>query len=128
MHPTYTVLLVEDDPTLGPLTADVLQFYGHTVYLVASVEEAIATLCAANDFDAVFLDLELGAERGESIVQEARRVSCALPEIIILSAQPMDQLHRVKSEIDACEVLQKPVSPRQLDAAIQRCAEKRRGD
>lgn len=121
----YSILLVEDDPALGPLTAYALSDYGHRVVLATSVPAAFTKLSAANDFDAILLDLELGAERGETLIEQLRTARCDVPEVIIVSAQPVDELRRVMRRIDACGALSKPCSVLELNAELQRCIDER---
>ena len=121
MNRRFSLLLVEDDPALGSVTAQALRFMGHEVSLVGSVGEAYARLEAANDFAAVLLDLELGSERGETLIERLRDASVRVPEIIILSAQPAFVLERAVRETAACGAIQKPVSLEQLTAEIERC-------
>jgi two-component system response regulator QseB len=125
----YSILLVEDDPALGPLTAYALSDFGHRVVLVTSVPAAFTRLFAANDFDAVLLDLELGTERGETLIEQLRIAHCDVPEVIIVSAQPPVELQRAMRRIDACAALGKPCSVRELNAELERCLDERaRGD
>jgi two-component system response regulator QseB len=125
----YSILLVEDDPALGPLTAYALSDFGHRVVLVTSVPAAFTRLFAANDFDAILLDLELGTERGETLIEQLRIAHCNVPEVIIVSAQPQVELQRAMRRIDACAALGKPCSVRELNAELERCLDERaRGD
>jgi two-component system response regulator QseB len=121
----YSILLVEDDPALGPLTAYALSDYGHRVVLVASVPAAFTKLSASNDFDAILLDLELGAERGETLIEQLRTAHCNVPEVIIVSAQPTAELHRAMRRIDACAAVSKPCTVLELNAELQRCLDDR---
>jgi DNA-binding NtrC family response regulator len=121
MKRRFSILLVEDDPTLGPVTAEALRFLGHAVSLADTVTGAYDCLEAANDFDALVLDLELGSERGETLIERLRAASLFIPEVIILSAQPPFVLARAARQTAACSAIQKPVSLEQLSAEIERC-------
>ncbi|HEX4480257.1 MAG TPA: response regulator [Rudaea sp.] len=90
---------------------------------------AFTRLFAANDFDAILLDLELGTERGETLIEQLRIAHCNVPEVIIVSAQPQVELQRAMRRIDACAALGKPCSVRELNAELERCLDERaRGD
>ncbi len=120
MRKGFTLLLVEDDPVLGPITAEALEMFGHATTVAATLGAAMTAL-HANTFDAIILDLELRGERGEHLVFRLRKEGLRIPDVVILSAQPKDILLRVQRELDACGALQKPASPEELIAELQRC-------
>ncbi len=121
MRRQFAILLVEDDPSLGPLTADALDFFGHAVTLVTDVQVAFERVAAANEFDAIVLDLELGCERGETLIERLVEADLAVPEVIIVSAQPATELMRAKNRLNACAALQKPTLANEIDAALNEC-------
>ncbi len=71
MKRKFVLLLVEDDPVLGPITAEALDIFGHATRLAATVSSAFEELCNT-DFDAIVLDLQLGADRGETLIDIVR--------------------------------------------------------
>jgi DNA-binding NtrC family response regulator len=119
MHKRTTLLLVEDDPVLGPVTLEMLKLMGHRAKLACCVDEAFEILTRPNRIELVVLDLQLGADRGEQLVERVRRVTSA-PPILILSALPMTDLQQAANEIGAHAVLQKPCSLDQMTHAIER--------
>ena len=67
------VLVVEDDPMIGPLLAEVLEDLGHVV--VAVVVDADAAVAAAGDCrpDLMIVDIKLGERSGVAAVREILR-------------------------------------------------------
>jgi len=118
---TFVLLLVEDDRVLGFVTAEALRLRGHTVEWATSVATARERLKERSDYHAMLLDLDLGVERGEAIVECLQTDRARLPEIIILSAQPMDVLLKTQRALNACGLLQKPSSVEDIDRELQRC-------
>lgn len=120
MRRGFVLLLVEDDPTLGPITAEALEIFGHATTLAPSVDTAFRELSRA-DFDAIILDLGLGTEQGETLIENARKAGMRVPEVVVLSALPMNVLRKAQKSLDACGVLQKPITPEDLAAELERC-------
>lgn len=113
------LLLVEDDPVLGPVTLDLLVLIGHRPSLSASWEDAYARLLAPHDIEIILLDLQLGAKRGEELI-EAVRLRKTAPPVVIFSALPIADLRRAANQIGANVILQKPCSVREMTQAIDR--------
>jgi DNA-binding response OmpR family regulator len=111
------VLVVEDDPALRELYRTALRAAG---FAVVSVEDGLDALRLV-DLEkpkAVVLDLDLPRVRGSDVEQELR----AHPEthhipIIVVSGK--DTKHLNPKDF-AC-ILQKPISPDELVAAVHRC-------
>jgi CheY-like chemotaxis protein len=79
------ILVVEDDPTLATLEAEILTAHGYSVVTVNSGELAIATLRRSIP-DLVVLDLELiGNINGWDVLRELR-ASSAIPVLLTTSA------------------------------------------
>jgi len=78
------VLLVEDDVRLGDLTREILIECGYAVTLTRNWHEALEILTSNRNFDVVLLDLELGKNRGETLIEAARESGATLPKIIVL--------------------------------------------
>ncbi len=121
MSRNFDLLLVEDDPTLGPLTADALRALGHHVELAPTVDKAFVWMKAANECDAILLDLDVGGEPGELLIERLLNAAMHIPEILIVSAQPTNVLLRVVERIDACTYLQKPCTARAINDELERC-------
>ncbi len=79
------ILLVEDDPTLADLEAEILTAHGYTVVTAHSGEQAITTLRRSIP-DLVVLDLELtGNIQGWNVLQELRTLA-NIPVLITTSS------------------------------------------
>ncbi len=110
------ILLVEDDPELRPLIADLLAREGFAVEAVANGAEMDATL-KTGPFDMLVLDLMLPGEDGLSICRRVRARS-ALP-ILMLTARKEDIDRIIGLELGADDYLGKPFNPRELTARIR---------
>ena len=84
-HPPQRILVVEDDPTLAALEAEVLTASGYTVITVPSGELAIAAFrhCIP---DLVVLDLELIGEVHGWDVLHHLRASSSIPVLLTTSS------------------------------------------
>ena len=112
------VLLVEDDPVLGPVMAEALRHLGHDLILAPTAEAAYQHLIVHRRIELILLDLQLCGERAEPMIERLRREKVDLPPIIILSAQPEAELRKAAIRVNATRILHKPASLEQLDAVI----------
>jgi CheY-like chemotaxis protein len=118
-----SVLLVDDDAPVASALSDVLSLLGCSVTWKGSRPDAAAALSQPNDFDVVLLDLQLGTERGEQLIEDARKCDVALPPVVILSAQPETELAAAAKSVDAVGVLRKPCTLAGVVQAIERAKE-----
>ena len=116
------ILLIDDDPVLGPVTIELLQTLGHRASWLESYERARDVLGGAHDATIVLLDLQLGPLRGESLILELRAAGIRVPPLVIFSAQPMRELHEAATQIQAAGILQKPCNAAAIDSAIRAAA------
>ena len=116
------VLLIDDDPILGPLTVELLQALGYSAAWVESYERGIETLSGPHEITIVLLDLQLGAQRGEALVEQLRKAGANVPPLLIFSAQPMTELRNAANAIRASGILQKPCNAAAIDSAIRAAA------
>ena len=79
------ILVVEDDPTLATLEAEVLTAYGYTVVIVPNGELAIATLHTFFP-DLVVLDLELSGPLNGGDILQVIRSQAAIPVLFTSSS------------------------------------------
>ncbi|MEP6482934.1 MAG: response regulator [Rudaea sp.] len=119
MSRMLNVLIVEDDPSLGIVTAEALSSAGHTTTLVATVVDALATLRAAHTFDVILLDLRIGEERGETVFEKLQLLRVKYPPVVILSAQPEIELRKAGVSIQTKHVLSKPTSIARIIQVIE---------
>ncbi|MEM6421905.1 MAG: response regulator, partial [Pseudomonadota bacterium] len=110
------ILVVEDDPELGPLIESLLEREGFAATAVPDGADMDAAL-KASSFDLVILDLMLPGEDGLSICRRLRARS-ALP-ILILTAKKEDIDRIIGLELGADDYLGKPFNPRELIARMR---------
>jgi DNA-binding response OmpR family regulator len=113
------VLVVEDDVILGDVTKELLQIRGHEPTLARTVDEALGLLSVQNAFAVILLDLQLGAERGETIILKLMAGNHQVPTTLLLSAQPIAELQDAARQVGAAGILQKPCSIQKLLKAIE---------
>ncbi len=113
------VLIIDDDPILGPVTVELLQVLGHRATWVDTYERGRDALRNPQDVAVVLLDLQLGPQRGEALIDELRREDAKLPPLLIFSAQPMNELRRAANLISAVGILQKPCGAAAIHHAIE---------
>jgi DNA-binding response OmpR family regulator len=116
---TTAVLVIDDDPILGPVTVELLHALGYRARWVDTYERGLDELRNSRDIAVVLLDLQLGHQRGEALVEDLRREGAALPPLLIFSAQPMNELRRAASMISAAGILQKPCDAAAINHAIE---------
>ena len=116
------ILVIDDDPVLGPVTIELLQVLGHRASWVDSYERARDVLRGAHDATIVLLDLQLGPSRGEALILELRAAGVRVPPLVIFSAQPTRELHDAASLINAAGILQKPCNAAAIENAIKTAA------
>ena len=111
-----TIFVVEDDPELGPLIADLLSREGFEVSLAIDGADLDVAMDKAEP-DLIVLDLMLPGEDGLSICRRLR-AGGRVP-IIMLTAKA-DEVDRIVGlEVGADDYLAKPFAPRELIARIR---------
>ena len=119
MRTSICVLLGEDDPILGQLTLAALKSLNHDAVLATSVAEAYDHLARHHRFHIVVLDLQLGNERSEPMIERLRENGWQVPPILIFSAQPRWELDRALTRVAASSILHKPVSIEEIESEIR---------
>src|SRR5690349_491367 len=109
-EPSVSILVVQGDESLRPMTVNALERAGYDVHSVRKGNQAIA-LCKDIEFDLILSDAELPDISGHEVVSRAfspdRNARTAL----------MDDLHRDCACCPyaiRCPLLTKPFTPRQL--------------
>lgn len=113
------VLVVEDDRSIRETIGIVLEAYQHRADLVADSRETIAALerCIECWPDVMLLDLKLGAETGEEVIDRIRmRFGRVPPTIVISAAQEGERRAR---RIPGARFLSKPYTIDQLLESIE---------
>ena len=111
-----TVLLVEDEPSVGELVRGYLSRDGYRVIWVRSGEEALAEL-DRHPVKMVLLDIGLPGMDGFDVCRTMRQKS-QVP-ILMLTARDEEPDRVVGLEVGADDYLTKPFSPRELVARMK---------
>jgi len=105
-NPTHKILVVDDDPVIRDMMADILEFEGYTISIARNGSEALKLLRSDQEY-LVFLDIMMPVMSGKELCAliEADPHLRARHRIILMSA--MDNLEEASTlEVDA--ILQKP--------------------
>jgi DNA-binding response OmpR family regulator len=113
------VLLIEDDASVGKAIAESMRLAGHRCEWVSTAQQAFEVLSAPHEFDVVFLDLQLGEERSEELIERLVRVGVSLPPLVIVSGRPNAELRVAGRVTQAAAWLKKPVSIASMTTAIE---------
>ncbi|NJL94942.1 MAG: response regulator [Anaerolineae bacterium] len=119
----FSILVVEDDPMLNDLYTRVLKHKGLSVKSATSLAEARQRLANFAP-DLIILDLGLGNDAGEQVLDLLRLPQLRHVRVIVVSGHAFDP-RRLPNREQVEYTLLKPVSPRQLAELVQEHAEKR---
>ena len=114
------VLIIDDDRDLAAMLGEFLQREGYAVEAHHGADAGVAALRAAEP-DLLILDVMLPERSGLDVLRELRLASSRLP-VMMLTARgdPIDRI--LGLELGADDYLAKPFDPRELLAAVARCA------
>ena len=113
-----SVLVVEDDPSVGLALSETLRQSGYRCDIASSAQAAFEQLQASQAFDVVILDLQLAEDRSEDLVDRLQRASIAVPPLVIVSGRPNAELRAAGRKTHAAAWLKKPYSIESVVAAI----------
>jgi DNA-binding response OmpR family regulator len=121
--PAYTVLIVDDDPSIRAVLADVLAFEGYRVLTAQNGEQALRWLDQEVPH-LVLLDMRMPVMNGWDFAAALRDRGVALPICVMTAAR---DARAWAGEINAAGFLAKPFDMTELLAAVGGlCAEHRR--
>ncbi len=112
------VLVVDDEAAIRLLCKVNLELDGFRVVEAASLDEA-RTLLEAEPVAVVLLDLHVGREDGETLIDEIRGREPRLPVVVVSGSSDVDT---GELQVDADAVLGKPFTIDELTATVQRLA------
>jgi DNA-binding response OmpR family regulator len=115
-HPGPTLLLVEDEQSVGQLVRTYLEHEGYRVVWVRSGEDALVEL-ARHPVKLMVLDLGLPGMDGFDVCRRVRARS-SVP-IVMLTARDEEPDRVAGLEVGADDYVPKPFSPRELAARIK---------
>jgi DNA-binding response OmpR family regulator len=112
------ILVVEDEPAIRQLNAQVLLGSG---YQVAAAEDGVAGWKAlhANHFDLLITDHNMPRLSGVELVKKVRAARMTLPVILATGSLPEEELER-HPWLQLAATLLKPFSPHQLLATVKK--------
>ena len=114
-----TVLIIEDDPNVRKFVAVNLSQRGYRTITAANGEDGLAQARAERP-DLILLDLKLPGADGWTTLETLRAESdlASIP-VIIITASAVKEEERRARQLGAVDYLVKPISVRQLLAAVQ---------
>ncbi len=111
------ILVVEDDPRLGPSLKKGLEGSHYAVDLLANGEDAIL-LAVATPYDLVILDILLPGLNGFDVCMQLRAQGKTVPILLLTALGEVD--HRVKGlDLGADDYLVKPFAFNELEARVR---------
>jgi DNA-binding response OmpR family regulator len=113
----HRVLVVEDEPEMGGLLADNLEFEGYEVAAVGTAEEGLREL-VRRPVSLIILDVMLPAMSGFEFCRELRARGGRAP-IIMLTARSDERDRVVGLDLGADDYVSKPFSVRELMARVR---------
>jgi DNA-binding NtrC family response regulator len=124
------LLIVDDEPKLGRLVAEMLELDGHTVTRVEDGRAGLVEL-AAREVDVVLTDLKMPDIDGMAVLREAR-AKPSLPDVIMMTAIGTAEDAVAAMKAGAADYLTKPFAMDEVRLRVRRLAEARearsRGD
>jgi len=111
----YKILIVDDEAKIREVIREYAQFEGHEVTEAGDGMEAVS-LCKANDFDVIIMDVMMPRLDGFSACKEIRRTK-DIPTLM-LSARGEEYDKLFGFEIGADDYVTKPFSPKELMARV----------
>jgi PAS domain S-box-containing protein len=116
-----SVLLIEDESLVRSAIGRMLKRFAERVEAVDNGPDGLAMIDRGHTFDMVILDLSMPIMSGRAVLREIARRAPALP-VIIMSGNVSD-----RSGLEAAaEVVEKPITPKELEEIVARVAERTR--
>jgi DNA-binding NtrC family response regulator len=117
------ILVVDDEPKLGKLVAEMLELDGHEVARAGGGRSALVEL-AGRPWDVVITDLRMPEVDGLSVLREAR-LKPEPPEVVVMTAYGTAESAVEAMKQGAADYLLKPFAVEELRIRVRRLAEQR---
>jgi DNA-binding NtrC family response regulator len=117
------ILIVDDEPKLGRIIAEMLEGAGHEATRVGGGRDALVRI-AAEDLDIVLTDLRMPEVDGMAVLRETRRLS-PHTDVVMMTAHATAQNAVEAMKEGAVDYLTKPFAMDELRIRIGRIAERR---
>ena len=115
-HPNLRIFMVEDIELNVTVARSVLENLGHSLEVAMSGEEALRVF-KPEDYDLVFLDIQLPDMTGFDIAQQLRQTYSQLPPLVALTANVMkNKQEYIEKGMDYA--ISKPLSIKDIDQVI----------
>jgi two-component system cell cycle sensor histidine kinase/response regulator CckA len=112
-------LVVDDEPEVRKLAANVLEHLGHRVALASDGYEALAlTLARGDKFTAILLDLTMPGLDGPTTLRELRQMKLNIPVLIMSGYSEYDVRQRFPED-PLISFLPKPFTASDLQKRLQ---------
>lgn len=112
------VLIVDDEPEIGELMAAILEGEGHRANCATDFQQALGLL-GRNQYQILFLDVNLGTSNGLNLLPKARKLQDEL-RVVVISAYGGEEMRHKAIEEGAEEFILKPFSKKQLLEAVEK--------
>lgn len=112
----WHVLVVDDDAVFAQTLANAMTRRGHSVVAAENSETALS-LASSQSFDAVVLDLRLGAESGLHVIEPLRQQQPQV-RILLLTGYASIATAVAAIKLGAVQYLPKPASVEEILAAL----------
>jgi CheY-like chemotaxis protein len=113
---TKTVMIVDDDPDIRDAFSSILEVEGYDVVCAEHGQAALDYLLQGNARPCmIFLDLMMPIMDGEEFRDRQKKTAHADIPVVVVTAAGRDR----RANIDAAEILQKPISYEKIMHAIE---------
>jgi DNA-binding response OmpR family regulator len=110
------ILIIEDEPEVASLLAEVLEGAGHSPTVAGTGPEGLDRLTAESP-QAVLLDVRLPGPDGVTVLREIRERNPVLPVVILTGHASQEQVAEAR-QLGVTEILRKPWALTYLREAI----------
>ncbi len=117
-----TLLIVEDDPTVGESLRLLLKKKGYVIYLASQGREALQ-MFRHKAVDLVITDLVMPKMDGMELLQAVKDLKPET-EVIVISAQGTIEKAVQAMRLGAFDFIEKPINPRVMSLVVERALEK----
>jgi CheY-like chemotaxis protein/DNA-binding XRE family transcriptional regulator len=118
--PVLSIVSLDDDPDFRQYIQGLLEAEGHDVRTVATSGELFAA-CEARMPDVVLLDMKMGRETGDSVLEELRKRWPKLCVIVVTGYPSLDSMRQTFKR-DVFDYLAKPFSIAELKRTLAQAA------
>lgn len=120
MPPPMSIVALDDDADFRQYIAGVLEADGHDVRTAGTSEEFIAA-CSQRLPELVLLDMNMGRESGERVLEDVRRRWPKLAVIVVTGYPTLDSMRQTFKQ-DVFDYLAKPFSISELRRSLSQAA------